>query len=155
MKKSLLRLGGSGARAGLAGKLSLYVSIFCFFLVMVTTVTLVAINYYKSKDNLKNSVGAMVHALAVNTGSDLLSRPVEVKRRAQAIKAGDSERIIAFDFVGPDGKPVAVRIVMPTGIDELDRVALDTARQWKFRPATRDGQPVEGKVRMHIEFQVN
>ena len=107
MKKSLLRLGGSGARAGLAGKLSLYVSIFCFFLVMVTTVTLVAINYYKSKDNLKNSVGAMVHALAVNTGSDLLSRPVEVKRRAQAIKAGDSERIIAFDFVGPDGKPVA------------------------------------------------
>lgn len=107
MKKTLSRLGLTGARAGLAGKLSLYVSIFCFFLVLLTTGTLVAINHIKSRENLKNSVAAMVHALAVNTGTDLLSRPVEVKRRAQAIKAGDAERILAIDFVGPDGRPVA------------------------------------------------
>ncbi|HZT40975.1 MAG TPA: energy transducer TonB [Chthonomonadaceae bacterium] len=57
--------------------------------------------------------------------------------------------------VEPDGTPSDVKIVQSTGYDELDRIALDTARQWRFKPATRDGQPVQSQVRLHIEFQVS
>ncbi len=57
--------------------------------------------------------------------------------------------------VGPDGAPTDVQIVDKTGVDELDRIAQQTAKQWRFKPATRDGQPVEGRVRLQIEFQVN
>lgn len=57
--------------------------------------------------------------------------------------------------VDANGNSTRVRLMQPTGNDELDRSALDTARKWKFKPATRDGQPVESRVRLHIEFQVS
>lgn len=66
------------------------------------------------------------------------------------------DRMCVVEFVvGPDGVPTAVRIATSTDIQQLDRLALDAARKWRFRPATRDGQPVESRVRLHIEFQVS
>ncbi len=62
---------------------------------------------------------------------------------------------IAEFTVGEDGAPMEVRAVQSTGNDELDRRALDAAKKWRFKPATRDGQPVVGKVRLFIEFQVS
>ncbi len=62
---------------------------------------------------------------------------------------------VAEFTVEPDGKPSAVKVVQSTGNDELDRLALDTARQWRFKPATKDGEPVQSIVRLHIEFQVS
>ena len=53
------------------------------------------------------------------------------------------------------GNSTDVKLAQPTGNDELDKLAVDTARKWKFKPATRDGQPVESRVRLHIEFQVS
>jgi protein TonB len=57
--------------------------------------------------------------------------------------------------VGPDGTPTAATIAQSTGKRDLDRLAVDAAKQWRFKPATRDGEPVESRVRLHIEFQVS
>lgn len=57
--------------------------------------------------------------------------------------------------VSPDGTPTEVKVSQSTGNDELDRIALETAKKWKFKPGTRDGEPVESVVRLHIEFQVS
>ena len=57
--------------------------------------------------------------------------------------------------VGPDGAPTTAEISQSTGKRELDRLAVEAAKQWRFKPATRDGEPVESKVRLHIEFQVS
>ena len=66
------------------------------------------------------------------------------------------DKTVVIEFtVGEDGAPMAVRAVQSTGNDELDRRALDAARKWRFKPATRDGQPVVGRVRLSIEFQVS
>ncbi len=62
---------------------------------------------------------------------------------------------IAEFTVGEDGTPMQVKAVQSTGNDELDRRALDAAKKWRFKPATRDGQPVVGTVRLFIEFQVS
>ena len=62
---------------------------------------------------------------------------------------------VAEFTVGEDGAPMEVKAVQSTGNDELDRRALDAAKKWRFKPATRDGQPVVGKVRLFIEFQVS
>jgi protein TonB len=61
---------------------------------------------------------------------------------------------IAEFTVGPDGNPVNVRTAESTGIDELDRIALEAARRWRFHPATLDGVGVESRVRLQVEFKV-
>jgi periplasmic protein TonB len=71
--------------------------------------------------------------------------------RADAL---DKMCVVRFT-ISPDGKPTRVEIAQSSGSDELDRAALDAARQWKFTPATRDGAPVESQVNLHIEFQVS
>ncbi len=57
--------------------------------------------------------------------------------------------------VDAGGKATSAAITSTTGKKDLDRLALETAKQWRFKPATRDGAPIESRVRLHIEFQVN
>jgi len=61
---------------------------------------------------------------------------------------------IAEFVVGPDGVPKSVQTAQSTGVDELDRIALDAARHWRFHPATLDGVGVESHVRLQVEFKV-
>lgn len=63
--------------------------------------------------------------------------------------------VVVEIVVDENGSTADVKLTKPTGNDELDRLALDTARKWKFKPALRDGQPVQSRVRLHIEFQVS
>jgi protein TonB len=72
------------------------------------------------------------------------------------LRADALDKTFVAEFtVGPDGTPTEVQVAQSTGSEELDRIALDTAKQWRFKPATRDGQPIESRVRLHIEFQVS
>jgi protein TonB len=68
-------------------------------------------------------------------------------------EALDATTIAEFT-VGADGMPTTVRLAKSSGNSDLDAIALEAARRWRFRPATRDGQPVESLVRLHIEFEV-
>jgi protein TonB len=57
--------------------------------------------------------------------------------------------------VTPDGSVTDVKVIQSAGNDELDRIAMETARQYRFKPAERDGTPIETRIRLHIEFQVS
>ena len=64
------------------------------------------------------------------------------------------KNFIALFTVGSDGKPTDIKTVQSTGNSELDAIALKTAKQWRFKPASLDGQGVESKVKLTIEFRV-
>jgi len=60
---------------------------------------------------------------------------------------------LALFHIKADGV-ATVSTLKSTGNQTLDRLALDDARKWTFRPATRDGQPVESYLKLQIEFRV-
>jgi protein TonB len=64
------------------------------------------------------------------------------------------KNFVALFTIGPDGKPIDVKMTQSTGNSELDEIALKTAKQWKFKPATLDGTGVGSKVKLTIEFKV-
>lgn len=61
---------------------------------------------------------------------------------------------MALFSIKADGA-ATVSTVKSTGNAVLDQRALDAARKWTFRPATRDGQPVDSYLRLQIDFTVN
>lgn len=57
--------------------------------------------------------------------------------------------------VSANGTPTSATVLQSSGIDRLDRRAIDAAKKWKFNPATSNGIPIASIVRLHIAFEVN
>ena len=53
------------------------------------------------------------------------------------------------------GHPSNVSISSSTGIRDLDKIGLETARKYRFKPATVDGIATEQRVRFRIYFKVD
>jgi protein TonB len=68
-------------------------------------------------------------------------------------EADDRQSVVMID-IGADGAPIAVKIVVTSGNASLDRLAITTAKRWRFKPATSGGIAVESRMRLTIEFQI-
>lgn len=60
--------------------------------------------------------------------------------------------VILLVTVAPSGEVREVVVEKSTPAGVFDAVSLEAARQWKFKPAMRDGVPVEGQVRVPVRF---
>lgn len=69
-----------------------------------------------------------------------------------ALRRGEAGTVLLRIRVGADGVPIAVDLVRSSRSRALDRAATDTVRGWRFRPAQRDGRPVEGMLLIPIAF---
>lgn len=56
--------------------------------------------------------------------------------------------------VRADGLPERVAIAHSSGSGLLDAAALEAVRRWRFRPARRAGEPVDGDVTVPITFRL-
>lgn len=54
-------------------------------------------------------------------------------------------------IVGADGLPLSVWILKPCG-EGLDEKSIEAVQQWKFRPATKDGEPVAVFINVETSF---
>lgn len=70
----------------------------------------------------------------------------------EALRRGESGTVLLRIHVGPDGVPAAIDLVRSSRSRALDRAAIDAVQRWRFRPAQRDGQPVDGAVQIPISF---
>ena len=70
----------------------------------------------------------------------------------QARKGHRAGPIDIWLIVGSDGQPHDVKVHL--GISpEIDQVAVEAVERWKFKPATRDGNPVAVRLNVHFDFQ--
>ena len=58
-------------------------------------------------------------------------------------------------LVSAGGVPLRVDLETPSGSASLDEAALDAVRNWRFVPARRGTQPIEGRVRVPIVFRLD
>jgi TonB family protein len=56
-------------------------------------------------------------------------------------------------IVGADGKPREIRIQRGIGMG-LDKKAIEAVQQWRFSPATKDGQPVSVQINVEVSFKL-
>ncbi|KRG44725.1 energy transducer TonB [Stenotrophomonas pictorum JCM 9942] len=55
-------------------------------------------------------------------------------------------------LVGAQGTPTDVTLVTSSGNSQLDDSAITRVREWKFKPATRNGQPVPTTIQVPVSF---
>jgi TonB family protein len=55
--------------------------------------------------------------------------------------------------VGVDGAPSDLAVVSSPNV-KLDRSALEAVRQWRFKPASCDGEPVSTKIAVEVDMQL-
>jgi TonB family protein len=72
---------------------------------------------------------------------------------AAAMESRTSGKVVMRVLVGIDGsvKDVVVEESVPAGV--FDASAVEAARQWQFTPAVKDGEPVEGWVRVPVQYE--
>lgn len=71
-----------------------------------------------------------------------------------ARRRGIEGTVILDVLVNAAGLPERVAIARSSGSGLLDDAALEAVRRWRFRPARRAGEPVEGKVAVPITFRL-
>jgi TonB family protein len=69
-------------------------------------------------------------------------------------KAGVAGTSIVEVTIGADGAVLACSLTASSGNTSLDQAALGAARSSKFAPGTKDGRPVEMKVKVPFQFKL-
>jgi TonB family protein len=81
-------------------------------------------------------------------------RKVDPKYPQSAIKQRIDGEVILYAIIRKDGHVDSIQLVR--GLDPLlDQNAMEALARWQFRPATREGQPVDLEAVIHIPFHFN
>lgn len=91
------------------------------------------------------------------TSSDLIGlalvRKVDPKYPPEMIEQNVQGEVILYAVIRADGSVDSIQLVR--GIDpQLDANAKNALSQWKFRPATKSGVPVDLEAIVHIPFKI-
>jgi TonB family protein len=71
----------------------------------------------------------------------------------QARRAGIEGAVLLYVEIGTDGRPHHIRVIKGLGFG-LDATAMDSVRQWRFRPGTKDGVPISTPATIEVKFKL-
>jgi TonB family protein len=108
---------------------------------------------FKRTDSPAGSNGNEAYAVGGNvTAPHIIFQP-EPQFTKEARKA-KHQGVVGMDvIVGVDGLVHQITIVRPLGMG-LDEKAMEGVRAWRFKPATRNGQPVAVAVYVEVDFRL-
>lgn len=71
----------------------------------------------------------------------------------EARKAKVAGAVLVYLEVDENGRPVHVRVARGIGLG-LDEKAVEAVRQYKFKPAMKDGKPVRVELAVEVDFKI-
>ncbi|WP_158491051.1 energy transducer TonB [Metapseudomonas resinovorans] len=74
---------------------------------------------------------------------------------AQARRRNQQGQVLVEVRLDAKGLLREIRLLRSSGVESLDRSALDAVAAWRFRPETHNGQPVPSRVHIPIEFALS
>jgi TonB family protein len=71
----------------------------------------------------------------------------------EARKAKMQGIVLLMVVVGKDGRPSDIHVRQSLGMG-LDEKAIEAVKNWRFRPATFNGQPVATQIAVEVDFHL-
>jgi protein TonB len=71
----------------------------------------------------------------------------------EARQAKVNGKVLVYLQVSPEGRPMHVRVIKGLGMG-LDEKAVEAVRQYRFKPALREGHPVTVEMNIDVNFQI-
>jgi protein TonB len=103
------------------------------------------------------AVGALVAsaACAADTPArvDMMQpHPQDYPDSAQV--SGEEGAVLVSVYVRPNGRAGKVRVDRSSGFDDLDTAAVQSVLNWRFVPATRDGDQISDWTAVKVVYQL-
>ncbi|SEG14822.1 protein TonB [Bryocella elongata] len=99
-----------------------------------------------------NTGGGVMH-IGGSVKAPVVISSVEPEFSEEARKAKFSGNVQVYLVVDQHGNPTHVRVVRGVGMG-LDEKAAEAVKQYKFKPATQNGKPVEVDMYVDVGFQI-
>ncbi len=99
-----------------------------------------------------NTGGGVTH-IGGGVSKPVVLYQVEPEFSEEARKAKFSGNVEVYLWVDTDGKPSHIKVVRGVGMG-LDEKAVEAVRQYRFKPAMKDGKPVQVDLYVDVNFQI-
>jgi TonB family protein len=93
------------------------------------------------------------HVTATDLSSPVVLRKVDPKYPPTLVAERVEGEVVLYGVIAADGSVGQIQVVR--GVDDLlDENARNALAQWKFKPATKAGEPIDVEVIAHIPFHI-
>ena len=99
------------------------------------------------------NTGGGVYSIGGSVLAPKILRQVDPEFSEEARKAKFSGNVLVYLIVDEFGNPTHVRIERGVGMG-LDEKAVEAVKQYKFKPATKNGKPVKVDLSIEVNFQI-
>jgi protein TonB len=94
-------------------------------------------------------------AVAADTAPHVdLRQPHDQIYPVSAQSSGEQGTVLVQVYVRPDGKVGKYNLAQSSGFGDLDNAALESVLNWRFVPATRNGDPVSDWTIVKVVYQL-
>jgi TonB family protein len=97
--------------------------------------------------------GGPVYRIVNGVSAPVLMTKVEPEYSEEARAAKYQGTVLLKVQIDPEGKVAKINVARALGMG-LDEKAMEAVRQWKFKPAMKDGQPVTVESEIEVSFRM-
>lgn len=110
-------------------------------------------------DDLRAAAGDIVFREGMDTQGGQLMAPVIISKRQPRYPEGvrwarGEDTIEVMTMIGKDGVPRSPTIVRSSSYVPMVYMALDALKDWRFKPATENGKPVDALYVLTVRFML-